>query len=105
MAADKTRTKVVSRKILYGLNRKTSLSKGYSKHWKAKILVSRLLELSLRKLRCNFYPGSEPGFSFRLSFFFLFFSAFSHKSPSGLYTACVTNARFYFYGTQQKLSP
>ena len=37
-----------------------------------------------------FYPGSEPGFSFWLCFFF--FSAFSHKSPSGLYSACVTNA-------------
>ena len=36
------------------------------------------------------YPGSQPGFSFRLSFFFFFFPAFSHKSPSGLYSACVT---------------
>ena len=30
-----------------------------------------------------------PRVSFRLSFFV---SAFSHKSPSGLYSACVTNA-------------
>ena len=42
--------------------------------------------------RYSFYPSSEPGFSFRLSFSFHFFSAFSHKSPSGLYSACVTNA-------------
>ena len=30
--------------------------------------------------------------SLGLNFGFLFFSAFSHKSPSGLYSACVTNA-------------
>ena len=40
-------------------------------------------------LRGIYYPGSERGFSFWFSFFF---SAFSHKSPSGLYSACVTNA-------------
>ena len=33
--------------------------------------------------------AEQPGFKFRL---LLFFSAFSHKSPSGLYSACVTNA-------------
>ena len=31
--------------------------------------------------------AKQPGFKFRL-----FFSVFSHKSPSGLYSACVTNA-------------
>jgi len=41
--------KVISRKELNGLNQKTSLSKGFSKRRAAKILVSRLLELSLRK--------------------------------------------------------
>ena len=34
--------------------------------------------------------GLVLGFLF--SFLFFFFSAFSHKSPSGLYSACVTNA-------------
>ena len=48
------RTKVVSRKILYWPNRKTSLSKGYSKRRTAKILVSRLLELSLLNPGANF---------------------------------------------------
>ena len=51
-----TRTKVVSRKVLNGLNRKTSLSKGYSKRRAAKYLiklVSRLLELAVRKSRCK----------------------------------------------------
>ena len=33
----------------------------------------------------------RPGFKFRLSFFF-FFTSLSHKSPSGLYRACVTFA-------------
>ena len=35
------------------------------------------------------YPGSEPGFSFRLSFFFFFFCV---QTPSGLYSAYVTDA-------------
>ena len=37
-----TRTKVISRKVMNGLNRKTSLSKGFSKRRSAKILVFRL---------------------------------------------------------------
>ena len=45
-----TRSRVVSRKVLNGLNRKTSLSKGFSKRTTAEILVSRLLKLSLRKV-------------------------------------------------------
>ena len=35
--------------------------------------------------------AEQPGFKFRLSFFLCFFSALSHKSPSGLYSACITN--------------
>ena len=46
MAAGKTRTKVVSRKIQHGLNRKASLSKGTLKRKTAEIFVLRLLELS-----------------------------------------------------------
>ena len=44
-----TRTKVISRKVMNGLNRKTSLSKGFSKRRSAKILVFRLWGLSLQK--------------------------------------------------------
>ena len=32
--------------------------------------------------------AEQPGFEFRLSFF----SSFSHKSPSGIFSACVNSA-------------
>ena len=45
--------KVVSRKVPSGLRRQASLWKGILKCKTAKIFVSRLLELSLQKIRCK----------------------------------------------------
>ena len=42
----------------------------------------------------------KPGFSFWL----FFFSSFSHKSPSGLYSACVGNDAYDRWNLQKLLS-
>ena len=48
-----TRSKVVARKVLNGLKRNSPLSKSFAKRITAKIFVSPLLELLLRKCGAN----------------------------------------------------